>query len=188
MMLFKIDRRNNAVMHAQAAKLTTYCKKLSEEEFRFVVMVMDYHSPLKQYPKGERLKKAKRMIWGKDTVTPELEKHVIASMEEYGELQYDPIRETIIKYNEKIEQLSLELLNDTKAGFVAKIDADIATLQGRVKEMHDDVSRLEESVKLKGKEDSLSMIEQWQANKIKAKRDRKKLEAFKKTHGVHTEN
>ena len=178
-LLFKIDKRNNAILDKNAAKLTKYCRKLSEEELRFVILVMDYHSPLKQWPKKERIQRAKRMVWIKDESAnffPENEKHIAEAMIEYGDLQYDPVRETIAKYLEKIESLSQELLITTKAGSIKSLDADIGILQDRVKTMQDEVDRIDESIKLKRKDDSLSLIEIWQENQRKASKDRQAIE------------
>jgi hypothetical protein len=177
-MLFRINKRNNLVMVPEAAKLTDHCKKLTEEELRFVILATDYYSPLRQYPKKEKLQKAKRMVWGKDDKDkffPEDDKKIAAAIEEYGELQYDQTRETIAAYQEKIEMLMVQLLQTNTAGSVSKIDADISTLQIRIKALQEDVERLEDNVKLKGKDDKLSLIEIWQRNQIKAKKDKGKI-------------
>lgn len=188
--LFRIDKRNNVILDKNAAKLTKYCRKLTEEQLRFVILVCDYHSPLKQYPKKERIQKAKRMVWIKDESAnffPEEDKTIAEAMVEYGDLQYDPIRETIAKYNEKIESLSQELLISTKAGSIKSLDGDIGILQERVRIMQEEVDRIDETVKLKRKDDSLSLIEIWQDNQKKAHKDRaaieKKLEDRRKKDG-----
>jgi hypothetical protein len=191
-LLFRIDKRNNTIFDKQAARLTEQCKKLSEEELRYVILVTDYYSPLKQYPKKEKAVKAKRMIWGVegDNNPIQDDPKIKRAIEEYENLQYDPVRETIIAYKEKVQSLTSELLLANKPGRVTQIDGDIKALQTRIAEMEEDVQKAEDSVRLKKKGDSLSLIEIWQRNIETAKKEkelmsRKKLELEK---DVYTED
>jgi hypothetical protein len=192
-LLFRIDKRNNTILDKQAAKLTQHCKKLSEEELRYVILVADYYSPLKQYPKKEKAIKAERMVWGTEAETKQIgeDPKIKRAIEEYEELQYDPIRETIKAYREKVNSLVSELLLANRPGKVSQIDADIQVLQTRIAEMQEDIQKAEDAVKLKKKGDSLSLIEIWQRNIEQAKKDKmqmnkKKLELEEKD--VHSED
>lgn len=170
-------------MDKNAVKLTKHCRKLDDEQLRFVILAVDYHSPLKQYPKRERIQKAKRMVWMKDESAnffPESDKLIEAAMQEYEDLQYDPVRVTIQKYLEKIEMLTQELITSTRAGSIKALDADISILQDRVRIMQDEVDKMDEQIKLKKKDDSLSLIEIWQDNMKKASKDRDALKQKQK--------
>lgn len=176
--LFKIDKRGNAVFDKQAAKLTDHCKKLDEPFLRYVILVTDYYSPLKQYPKKEKSIKARRMVWGDkwEQVDPETDKQIQRAIEEYNSLQYDPIRETILAYKEKIRSLTTELLLANRPGRVSQIDKDIETLQARIVQMEEDVLKAEDVVRLKKKGDALSLVEIWQRSMETSRKDKQLME------------
>lgn len=166
-MLFKIDRKNNLILNRDAVKLCPELKSLSDDELMFVVLSQDYQAPSHQFPEEERIRRAKRQVYGETTESPENTPKIKKAIEFYRSLQYDSRRETIIKYQSKIESLGSMILSATTAKEISDIDNAIDKLMDRCKKIQNEIDSDEATanVQLKGG-GQLSFLEKWQKNRV----------------------
>jgi len=174
--LFRFNKFDRTALHPEAIKLAPKCKKLSHEELFFIVLAYDWNSILKRYPKADRIRKAKRMVWGKDESDdwfPEKDPKIMEAIEEYNGFQYDENRSLRDAYRSKITELQDMLLAASPTTLKA-IDEAIQRLQKRISETEEEIKKNDEIALLKGG-DRLSFIENWQRNQQKANKEKERM-------------
>lgn len=174
--IFRFNKYDKVVLFPEAVKLAPKCKKLNPEELHFVVLAFDWHSILKRYPKADRIRKAKRIVWNKDDgddFFPEKEQKIIEAIEEYEELQYDENRALRDAYRSKITILQDQIMVADPSK-IKTLDEAIERLQKRIKETEVEIFKNDDTALLKGG-DRLSFIETWQRNQQKAKKDKARI-------------
>lgn len=77
-------------------------KHLGSKMVRWIVMVYDYKSPYRRLPEQERIAKANLILLGSKSSSKITSEKVIAAIDEYQKLQYDPL---IDQYNAMGEQM-----------------------------------------------------------------------------------
>lgn len=164
-MLFTVNKENSLILDSEAIKLCPGLKKISDEEILFVVLAYDYKSPYHQFPEEERVRKAKRHVWGTIEGEQDQKDDVLEAIDLYRSLQYDVRRETIINYSKKIDHLNRLLANEESARNIKSLDETIDRLLQRIDTLQNEVDKADESVELKGG-GKLSLIEKWQRNMI----------------------
>lgn len=165
MSVFKIDKNFEAVINIDALKLVPELKGLSQQELRYVILVVDYvDSPFRKKPLEERKLLAKKKIFGSTDVKVETP-NVLAGMDAYKSLIFDIRRETTDIYKAKVKGMHKETLQDSTAfSRLKELDQTISFLSDRIKSIEHELDIEEdEEIELKGKK-KLSYIEIWQRN------------------------
>jgi hypothetical protein len=110
--LFYIDDKNNTVLHRDCVNLCPELSVLTNEEVLFIVLAYDYHSPYRQFPEDDRIRKAMIHVYN-DNNPKLMERDIIKSaIDAYKSLQYSPKIELAEKYQKKIDSLLLKLEAD----------------------------------------------------------------------------
>lgn len=166
-MLFRLDSTGKAIIHKDAVRLCPQLGKLKQEELLFIILAYDYKAPYHQFPEEERIRKAKRHVWGSSDAKVD-----IGLLEEqvslYRALQYDVRRETIHAYQRKINILSGQLLTEDSPKRMKDIDIAISGLLDRCKKIQAEIDERDKRDDIVG-DGSLSFIERWQENMRKSK-------------------
>lgn len=167
MPVFKLKNKNSTILYSDAYKICPELKVLSEKELLYIILSVDYDSPSHQFPEEERMRRAKRQVYGEIEESPENTPKIKKAIEFYKSLQYDPRRETIIKYRSKIESLGHMILSATTAKEISDLDNAIEKLMDRCKKIQNEIDSDDalESVQLKGG-GKLSFLEKWQKNRV----------------------
>jgi len=163
--VFKLDRNFEIILNPEAIKLVPELVSLSQNELKYVILVVDYvDGPFRKKPYEERQFMAWKSAFGDSKKNPETERIRLA-MEGYKGLVFDIRRETIDIYIEKIRNLQKEsLARDTTFGRMKEIDSTITFMQDRISSMNHELDLEEgDTVELKGKK-QLSYLEKWQRN------------------------
>jgi len=163
MAVFKMDRNFEVILNQEAVKLVPELVSLSQDQLRYVILVVDYvDGPYRKKPVDERKNMAKKAIYGDSKKLVETEK-VRNGMVGYKSLVFDIRRETIDIYHEKIRKLQKEsIAPDTTFSRMKEIDSTITFLQDRIASINRDLDIEEsDSIELRGKK-ALSYIEKWQ--------------------------
>ena len=162
MLLFRLNK-DKVVVHPEAAKLVPALKELTEKELRYVVLVYDYYSPLRQIDVEERKKQALVSIW--DTTEKDIEKKkvVLQAIDAYRSLQFDINQETLEVYRKKVTRLTQILADDDDSRNISNHVQSIKTLRKEIESLESDILNAEQIV-LQGSGE-LSFIERWQLNR-----------------------
>lgn len=179
--LFRTTKKNDAVLDEEAVKLCPEFAALNSKEVLLLILYVDYFSPYAQIPDQDRLRRAKRHVYGKDDVSPEISKKFLAAVECYRGLQYDIRRETLRKYRNKSSLISEELLNETNNRKISEHHQAIKVLSEMCKELEAEISKVnyaEEQLLVGGK--TISFIEQWQKNQRELKLAQEREEKAKR--------
>lgn len=179
MSIFLFDKKERCVVNPDALKLTTYLKKISKDEFYYIVLAYDYESPYHQLPEDDRKLKARRQVFksggGDDIETGN--KNLIEAVQEYKSLQYDPQREILNNYIKRIKALNNDFLQETNMDKLVKLDKTIALIQKRAEDIQQKINKSLANIEVKGKR-KLNYIELWQVNQVEFKRDKQDNDIF----------
>lgn len=172
--LFRLDKQNCVLLDEDAYRLIPELRDLSVSALLFICLYVDYDSPFHQFPEEERLRRARRQVYGNDGEGVEKMDHIIKGIASYRSLQYDGRRETIIKYQSKIEYLGNQLLHTKEVREIKDLDTAIERLMDRCEKIQKviDSEELGSSVQLKGG-GKLSFLEKWQKNMVAYKQSEK---------------
>jgi len=165
MSVFKVDKNFDAVLNIDAVKLVPELKGLSQDELRYVIMVIDYvDGPFRKKPLDERKLLAKKKVFGSTDVKPETP-NVLIGMDAYKSLIFDIRRETVDIYKQRIKALQKETIQETTSFTRLKeLDSTMTFLMDRIKSIEHELDIEEdEEIELKGKK-KLSYLEIWQRN------------------------
>lgn len=140
-LLFFIDERNNLLLRPDCVKLCPELAGLKDKEVYFIVLAYDYHSPLRQFPEHDRVRKAMFQAFG-DNMPEVLEKTSIKlAIIAYKSLQYDPKIELAKRYQAKIDRM-LELLDeDDNPTSIAKTTSAIDGLRKNIIGLEQEVAQ-----------------------------------------------
>ena len=161
MLLFQFNKKDKCVLHPEALKLTRHIKKLSDEQFLYVVLAYDYKSKFRLYPASDRRRLALREVWGESSTIPENDVKVEKAIEEYNILQFDFKRDLCDKYMEKIRLLQDQLILENDPAKINKIDGAIKTLEIRTVDIQREIDKDESTEELRAGAEA-SFIELWQ--------------------------
>lgn len=164
--LFRVDSRNNIVLNKNCVKLCPEFKNLTEEQVAYIVYAHDYNSPYKQFPERERKRKASYQVYGTTDVDAEKGKAMQTAIEAYIGMQYDPRRETIKAYKNKVERLNEQVELEENPKQIGSYMTAIDHLHSAMDRIQQDIDRDESKAMLKGGGE-LSLIEQLQEMKGK---------------------
>lgn len=173
--LFRLNKKGDAVLDEDAIKLCPEFSALNSKEILLLILSVDYFSPYAQIPEQDRLRRAKRHVYGKDDVTPESTKKFKEAIECYRGLQYDVRRETLRNYMEKINGINSALLDEQNFRKIPEYKQAITVLQESCKELQAEIDQMNvlEEQKIRGG-GTLSMVEIWQENDRQMKLDQRK--------------
>ena len=163
--LFYLDNKKKSLLHRECYELCPELRLITSEEVLFIVLAEDYKSPYNRFPREERIRRAKRHVWGTSDAKNENKQTVKNAMKLYRSLQYDVKRETMINYVKKIELINKEMLEDNSSMNIKKHVEAISLLQKEIDKLQDDIDMNElKLVQLEGG-GKLSLLEQMQASK-----------------------
>lgn len=165
--LFSLNKKGTFVFHADAVKLCPELSVLNDKEILFLILVYSYKSPFYQMrlPEQDRINKAMQQVFGSSDKNL-LNKGIIKNAAEaIKALQYDPRMELMKVYEDKLKNLSEELvITDTATG-IQNILKSQSHLKEAIKGLEDDIlNNLEIQETLKGG-GTLSFIERLMKNK-----------------------
>lgn len=180
--LFYVDTDSLAVLDDEARKLCPELGKLTKREFTFVVLYEDYGSPYSQMPTKERLRRAKRHVFGDADSEIDKDPLIVAAIELFRELQFDVDKETLRNYREKIVDYSVRVAETDDPKKIKELDSAIEVLGKRCEILEKRISdNHREEIVLRGG-GKLSFIEKWQNNQRNA-RKLKERELQRKNQG-----
>jgi len=159
--VFTIDKDKNVVPTKDALSLVPELAELSDEEFKYIIIVYDQRfSPYWQKPIEERkILALKRLYGGKKPKIEEKEK-VKKGIEAYKSITYDERYEAIDAGKSKLARLNSNLAdpNIINSRDLADIEKAIEIVQRMVDKNLEQVIRDEEKVNIKG-DKGLSWLE-----------------------------
>ena len=164
-LLFYIDERNNHVLRPDCVKLCPDLSVLKDKEAYFIILAYDNHSPFRQFPEHDRVRKAMFQAFGED-MSEIMEKQSIKNaIHAYRSLQYDPKIELGKRYQNKIDKM-LDLLDaDDSPSSIEKTTKAIDSLRKNIQALEHEVAQsvLDKGV-IKG-DMELSFLEDMMQNK-----------------------
>lgn len=175
-MLYTVTKKGGILLHPEALKLVPEFAKLDSKQVLFLILANDYDGPFKQFPEDDRVRKAKRRVYGTDAVSPETMPVMLQAIKMYNVLQYDRNRELQKTYEKKIDKLSKKMETEEDESKLKKIDDAIQMLTRRITEVQRVIETDDEERLIKGG-GRISLIEQWgenmrnEAKKVKADPD-----------------
>ena len=93
-------------------------RTLGHPRMKYIAMVYDFDTPYRM-PEKQRKEVVIYDLWGKENkIDPEKDPLVIAAIEKYQEIQYDPLRESYHVMNETIHSINQTIYNKQKDGEV----------------------------------------------------------------------
>jgi hypothetical protein len=149
---------------------------LSDDEVLYVILAYDYNSIYRQFPEEDRMRRARRQIFGEEDVklsNAKMKKGISA----YMSLQYDVRQEQIKVYEEKIGDLNLNLQNNSSTADIKKNLSSQTELRKAIKELQkellEDLSQ-ESSIQGGGKKTFIErMMENKEAYKSLMRKEKK---------------
>ena len=117
MYLLKLDRQgdvykqDDGVMGVPEFVSVLKADKLGAVALKWVALVCDYDSPYRHFTESERKKAVSRDLYGKYEWYGEKRPEVLAAIDKYKQLQFDPLDEQLIAFNTKISQFTTYMNN-----------------------------------------------------------------------------
>jgi hypothetical protein len=172
-LLFRVNKGKTAVLDEEAVKLCPDLQNLNSKETMLLILYVDYFSPYAQLPDAERLRRAKRHVYGKDDVHTETLKKFKDAVEAYKGMQYDSRRETFRVYKEKIAKIAQDLLDEENNRKIPEHIAASKELENQCKELQAEIDRmnLDDEQMIEGG-DTITYIERWQDNEREYKKSK----------------
>ena len=87
-------------------------KGLGQVALKWVALICDYDSPYRHYNESERVKAVSKDLYGKSVWTGSKNPLIQAAMQKYTALQFDPLDEQFIAFNNKVNEMT-KYLNGT---------------------------------------------------------------------------
>ncbi len=150
-LLFNISKKGSSVLNKDAIKLCPELQYLSEEEVLFLILYVDYSSPYKQLPEGDRLRRSIHHAYGNVEASP-LDREIIKiAIDCYKSLQYDPKRELIRTYKKKLNTLDRALEQAEQAAVMKTIIQAQRDIVKSIDALEEEISKNEqEEVHIEG--------------------------------------
>lgn len=174
MALFLFDKKDRCVINPEVLKMTSYLKKVTRDEFYYLVLAYDYDSVYHQFPEEDRKLKAYRQVFRSNS-KEDIEANnptLAAAAEEYKSLQYDPMKAIRSSYIEKLVLLNKDLIQEKDMKKLQAIDKTIDIFEKRLEGIQKKINKAANSdLNIKGKR-KLTFIEEWQLNQAAYNRDK----------------
>lgn len=162
--IFKLDFRKRVILNRECTSLCPELRKITEKDLVAIILAYDYHSPFHQFPLEERLRKAKRHVYGDDNINFEEKKIISKAIELYKSLQYDYKRELIETYRSKIFTLQGDLEDTIDNKELGLILDSITKLSVSIERMQKEIEKEDDYLEIKGGT-KLSLLEKLQQNR-----------------------
>lgn len=163
-LLFYTDEKHKVILRPDCYKLSPELQILKDDEVLFIALAYDYHSPYRQFPEHERVKKA--MIHAFDYYDTELvqKTSMKLAIEAYKGLQYDPKIELANRYQLKIDKLLNQLDGEDTPSAIKKIMEAVDALRANIRDLQNEyVQSLSAKGQIKGNKER-SWLEEMQSN------------------------
>ena len=168
MYLLKLDKQgdivkqDDGVMAIPAFVKVIKAEKLGATAMKWIALVCDYDSPYRHFTESERKKAVNKDLYGKYEWYGEKRPEVLAAIDKYKQLQFDPLDEQLIAFNTKISQFTTYMNNmhideDTAEG-LQKIMIGIEKIYKTRQTLVDAIERRGERQKIVG-DKKLSFLE-----------------------------
>ena len=168
MYLLKLNRKgdimkdDDGVIAVPEFKDVIKAKGLGDAAMKWVSLVYDYESPYRHFTESERKKAVSKDLYGTYKWKGESLPKVLAALDKYKELQFDPLDEQLIAFNKKITQFTTYMNNmhideDTAEG-LQKIMIGIEKIYKTRQTLVDAIERRGERQKIVGNK-KLSFLE-----------------------------
>tara|TARA_R100001591_G_scaffold102469_1_gene109503 strand:- start:8650 stop:9183 length:534 start_codon:yes stop_codon:yes gene_type:complete len=136
--------------------------KLGATALKWIALVCDYDSPYRHFIESERIKAVSKDLYDKYEWYGQKRPEVLAAMDKYKALQFDPLDEQLIAFNTKISQFTTYMNNmhideDTAEG-LQKIMIGIEKIYKTRQTLVDAIERRGERQKIVG-DKKLSFLE-----------------------------
>jgi len=86
-------------------------KNLGPSALKWVALIFDYDSPYRHFTEKERIKAVSLDLYGNVKWKEEERKEIQAAIKKYKELQFDPLDEQLLAFNNKIDQFTTFMNN-----------------------------------------------------------------------------
>ena len=112
MYLLKLNRKGDIFKDDDGATgVPEFLTLIKKEKFgptalKWVALVCDYESPYRHYSEGERIKAVSKDLYDTFNWKGSKDVSVMAACTKYTELQFDPLDEQLIAFNNKINQFT----------------------------------------------------------------------------------
>lgn len=166
--VFTIKKNGDAILHPDAIKLAPELAYLTKEEVLAIILAYDYYSQYRQHPEDERERRARAQVFGQDNEEffrlPKIKKAV----ELYKSLQFDPRRNQIMTYKDKLRELDtvLTALNEDDLKKISEVIKSQKELRKAISEIEIEINQEEEDNFVETEDKTkLSFLEKLQSNK-----------------------
>jgi hypothetical protein len=137
-------------------------EKLGPTALKWVALVCDYESPYRHYSLEERKKAVSKDLYDTYRWKGSQEPSMLAAMQKYGELQFDPLDEQLIAFNNKINQFTKLIdgmyLDEENAELLQKLMIGVEKILKTRQALLDSIERRGERQKIAG-DKGLSFLE-----------------------------
>ena len=135
---------------------------LGQVAMKWVALVCDYESPYRHFTESERKKAVSKDLYGTYKWKGESLPKVLAALDKYKELQFDPLDEQLIAFNKKINQftelIDVMQLNEENAELLQKLMIGVEKILKTRQTLLDAIERRGERQKIAGNK-GLSFLE-----------------------------
>jgi len=137
-------------------------EKFGPTALKWVALVCDYESPYRHYGLEERKKAVSKDLYDTYRWKGSQEPSMLAAMQKYGELQFDPLDEQLIAFNNKINQFTKLIdgmyLDEENAELLQKLMIGVEKILKTRQALLDSIERRGERQKIAG-DKGLSFLE-----------------------------
>jgi len=168
MYLLQFSRVGDIYKDDDGAILVPEFQKVLKEEglgadaIKWVALVCDYESPYRHFTEGERKKAVSKDLYGDYKWKGEKSPVLLAAIDKYNELQFDPLDEQLMAFNKKINQFTTYMngmhIDEDTAESLQKIMIGIEKIYKTRQTLIDAIDRRGERQKIAG-DKKLSFLE-----------------------------
>ena len=137
-------------------------EKFGPTALKWVALVCDYESPYRHYSEGERIKAVSKDLYDTFKWSGVKDVSVMAACTKYTELQFDPLDEQLIAFNNKINQFTALIdgmhLDEENAELLQKLMIGVEKILKTRQSLLDAIDRRGERQKIVGNK-GLSFLE-----------------------------
>ena len=137
-------------------------EKFGPSALKWVALVCDYESPYRHYGEEERKKAVSKDLYDTYHWKGAKDPAVLAGIEKYNELQFDPLDEQLIAFNNKINQFTKLIdsmhLDEENAELLQKLMIGVENILKTRQALLDSIERRGERQKIAG-DKGLSFLE-----------------------------
>lgn len=165
--IFRVKDDDSIIIDKDALLLVPELSKISEKELKYVILVYDlFDSPLRKMPMELRKQMAKRRIFGNTKNDVEKSEQMIKAIYGYQSICYDPIRESLNAFRNKIFMINEKIIDPTLNLKDAKEwVSQLEFYETKMYSLEDEVKKEEVVAELKGKK-TLGNLELWQRRQM----------------------